>query len=193
MATIPMTKKRDAAATRAAILGSARRRFLADSYDSVGLRDIAADAGCDVAMIARYFGGKEALFREVLSSDKRPDVFREPRNAADLPAFLANLIVETSDEEREHRMEKFVLMLRSAGSPQASGVIRELVHRDVIDPLAELVGGEDSEMRAHMLLSILMGVGILRSIMEVDGMCDAEPCADRTEKFRCLFEAALNC
>src|SRR3546814_8064978 len=51
--------------------------------------------------------------------DKRPNLFREPVDAADLPAFLAQLVIEDEADDREHRMESFVIMLRSASSPQA--------------------------------------------------------------------------
>src|SRR3546814_843156 len=119
MARTTTIRKRDAAATRAAILAAARERFLRESYDSVGLRDSAGGAGVDVALVGRDFGGKEGLFREVVMDDKRPNLFREPVDAADLPAFLAQLVIEDEADDREHRMASFVIMLRSASSPKA--------------------------------------------------------------------------
>lgn len=193
--TIPTgIKKRDAIATRAAILSAARQRFLRESYDSVGLRDIAGDAGVDVALISRYFGGKEGLFRDVLLHDKDEGLLRQPLTAAELPAYLAQLVIEDGDEDRQHRMEMFIVMLRSASSPKAGEVIRDLVHLDVLGPLAEIIGDEHAELRANMLLAILMGIGVLRTIMKVDAL-DGSP-AQRVEceyRFRCLFEAALTC
>ena len=187
-------KKRDAVATRAAILAAARQRLLRESYDSVGLRDIAGDAGVDIALISRYFGGKEGLFREVVSHDDRPGVFREPKSIAELPGFLAQLVVEDEGDDRQLRMEMFIIMLRSASSPKAGEIIRDLVHLDVLGPLAELIGGDHSELRANMLLAILMGIGVLSTIMRVDNFggsgADRDEC---TERFRCLFEAALTC
>ena len=55
----PLTpsRARNAAATRAAILQAARRRFAREGYDQTGLREVAADAGVDAALISRYFGG----------------------------------------------------------------------------------------------------------------------------------------
>ena len=50
---------RNAAATRQAILDSARWCFSRDGYDQVGVRDIAARAGADPALVNRYFGSKE--------------------------------------------------------------------------------------------------------------------------------------
>ncbi|WP_432768492.1 MAG: helix-turn-helix transcriptional regulator [Sphingopyxis sp.] len=187
-------KRRDAVATRAAILAAAHARFLRESYDSIGLRDIAGDAGVDVALIGRYFGGKEGLFREVVTDEAKPKVFREPKSVAELPAFLAQLVVEEEDVSRQHRMEMFIIMLRSASSPQAGEIIRDLVHLDVLGPLAELIGGADGELRANMLLAILMGIGLLRSIMLVDNFGESAGARDDcAERFRCLFESALTC
>jgi AcrR family transcriptional regulator len=189
-----IVKKRDAVATRAAILAAAHQRFLRESYDSVGLRDIAGDARVDVALISRYFGGKEGLFRAVVRHDDKPDIFREPKSVDELPVFLAQLVVEDADEDLEKRMEMFVIMLRSASSPKAGAIIRDLVHLDVLGPLSELIGGEQGEFRATMLLSILMGIGVLRTIMMVDGFDGNEnDVAECAERFRCLFAAALTC
>lgn len=186
-------KRRDAVATRAAILAAAHQRFLRESYDGVGLRDIAGDAGVDVALISRYFGGKEGLFRAVVQHDDKPDMFREPKSVEELPGFLAKLVVEDADEDLQQRMEMFIIMLRSASSPKAGEIIRELAHHDVLGPLTELIGGEHGELRATMLLAILMGVGVVRTIMMVDGFADDDDIAECTERFRCLFAAALIC
>ena len=189
-----IVKKRDAVATRATILAAAHQRFLRESYDSVGLRDIAGDAGVDVALISRYFGGKEGLFRAVVVDEKDPNLFREPKSVAELPGFFAQLVAEDEDEERQHRMEMFIIMLRSASSPKAGEIIRDFVHLDVLGPLTELIGGDEAELRANMLLAILMGVGVLRPIMMVDGFTGSDDdVAECTERFRCLFAAALTC
>ena len=184
-------KKRDAVATRATILAAAHQRFLGESYDNVGLRDIAGDARVDVALISRYFGGKEGLFREVVSNDTRPDLFREPKSLADLPDFLARLITE--EEDQQERMEMFIIMLRSASSPKAGEIIRDLVHLDVLGPLTELIGGDQGALRANMLLAILMGVNILGTIMKIESINDVADPDECIERFRCLFAAALTC
>ena len=60
-------RRRDAEATRAAILEAAKRQFARAGYDCT-LRDIAGEAGADVALVKRYFGGKEALFVAALKA-----------------------------------------------------------------------------------------------------------------------------
>lgn len=193
MERAPTIKKRDAVATRAAILAAAHQRFLRESYDSVGLRDIAGDAGVDVALISRYFGGKEGLFRTVVSDEKRPNIFLEPKSVAELPGFLAQLVIEDADADRNQRMEMLIIMLRSASSTKAAEIVRDIVHLDVLGPLTELIGGEQGELRANMLLAILMGIGVLRTIMMVDGFSgDENQLQECAARFRGLFEAALS-
>ena len=59
-------RRRDAAATREAILAAATRRFATQGYERAGVREIAADAGVTAALVNRYFGSKEGLFAEVI-------------------------------------------------------------------------------------------------------------------------------
>ena len=70
MVLCDVPRPRNANATRQAILEAARERFCAESYDDVGMRDVARDVGVDAALISRYFGSKEDLFLAVLDSCK---------------------------------------------------------------------------------------------------------------------------
>ncbi|HEY0105782.1 MAG TPA: TetR family transcriptional regulator, partial [Rhizomicrobium sp.] len=70
----PAARKRDAEATRAAILAAAKAHFAKSGYDGAFLRDIAAEAGADAALINRYFGGKEGLFAAALKDSIAPDM-----------------------------------------------------------------------------------------------------------------------
>ncbi len=53
--------------TRGAIAEAARRQFAELGYDRTTLRGIAGEAGVDVALVARFYGSKDALFREVMA------------------------------------------------------------------------------------------------------------------------------
>jgi AcrR family transcriptional regulator len=63
----PAPRRRDAAATRAAILESAHRAFVRAGYDGAGVREIAHGAGVTAMLVNRYFGSKEQLFAEVIA------------------------------------------------------------------------------------------------------------------------------
>ena len=68
LATAP-PRPRNAAATREAILNSARAAFARAGYDGAGVREIAAGAGVTAMLVNRYFGSKEQLFAEVIADN----------------------------------------------------------------------------------------------------------------------------
>src|SRR5688500_882222 len=85
-------RKRDAAATRLALLEAARRRFERLGYDRTTLREVAADVGVNLALIKRYFDSKEGLFKAALAGTPRsvggPGEF--PRDRATLAEALSH-------------------------------------------------------------------------------------------------------
>lgn len=183
------TRQRNAAATREAILRAARCRFLTDSYESVGLRDIAGAACVDVALVGRYFGGKEELFRQVLRGDG-PGKLDDLPTAGSLAEFLADLAVQPQGDDKSEHVEKLLLILRSASSPTAAGIVRDSFREDVLGPLANLLDGSDAELRASLSLAVLIGSTILKTVMEVGPLCDGARDTVRQRLVR-IIEAAL--
>jgi AcrR family transcriptional regulator len=182
---------RNAAATRQAILDSARRHFARDGYDNVGLREIAGDAGVDPALVCRYFGGKEQLLKEAVRGGN-PPLFAGIL-VADLPARLAALLLEDAGEScgnAAEQTERLLILLRSASSPKASEIVREAAGEDILRPIASLLGGDRAEARASLCLAVLIGVGMLRSALAFSPLCGAEEGMLRRSLER-LFEAAL--
>ena len=53
--------------TREEIAEAARRQFAELGYDRATLRGIAGEAGVDAALVVRFYGSKDALFREVMA------------------------------------------------------------------------------------------------------------------------------
>lgn len=186
-----MPRLRNAAATREAMLASARRHFARESYESVGVRDIAGDAGVDPALVSRYFGSKEQLFREALRGEDPLSLDGVAR--AELPAYLASLFFGQDGKDADKAAAKvdcLLMMLRSASSPLASEIVREAISGDVLEPMAALLTGEDAAMRASLALSVLMGCGILRTAMGLDPL---RQCAEAPLRARLIatFSAAL--
>src|SRR5882724_3549169 len=61
--------------TKAAILKAAQQLFADQGYERATVREIAARAAIDPAMVIRYFGSKEALFARATAFDLRlPDL-----------------------------------------------------------------------------------------------------------------------
>jgi len=171
---------RNAAATRERLLACARKSFVQESYEAVGLREIAGAAGVDVALIGRYFGSKEQLFRAALA--KEDEHWEELARADDLPSYLVSMFVTDDSKDAEH-IERLLIMLRSAASPTASIIVRSTFKNEVLEPFANVLNGDDAELRAGMALAVLMGTTIVRTILKVD---HGATCEDGTFKMRLL-------
>jgi len=65
--------------TKAAILKAAQALFADQGYERATVRDIAARAAIDPAMVIRYFGSKEALFAEATAFDLKLPNLQIPR------------------------------------------------------------------------------------------------------------------
>lgn len=181
---------RNAAATREAMLASARRHFARESYDHVGLREIAGDAGVDPALVSRYFGSKEQLFKQALRGDDKHMMAGVTREA--LPGHLAGLLMDegASCEVTSAKIDRLLILLRSASSPQASEIVRDAIDEDILSPIAEIAAGPDAAMRASLCMAVVMGCGILRTAMAIDPLCGADPARLR-DRLIALFTAAL--
>ncbi|MGK6356745.1 TetR/AcrR family transcriptional regulator [Sphingomonas sp. DT-207] len=185
-------RSRNAAATRQAMLASARRHFARESYENVGLREIAGDAGVDPALVSRYFGSKEQLFKEAVRGDDEHIMHGVSR--ADLPAHFAALLLDGKGEDAQDadaQIDRLMILLRSASSPKASSIIREAIDEDILEPVAALLGGKDAELRASLCLSVLMGTGILRSALAVAPLSAAGSGALQ-RRLTSLFAAAID-
>ena len=162
-------RKRNAATTRAAMLDAAVCRFARDGFDGASVRDIAADAGVDAALVSRYFGGKEELFNEVLACSPSPaHLFEGGRENFGARVAHAVVIEKTSDR----KLDCIFAMLRSASSPKASEAIRQSSQARFYDPLEAFLEGEDRTVRARLIGAMIMGVAISRALVPDLGLDD---------------------
>lgn len=186
--TPDLSKPKSAALTRQAMLDAARARFLMESYENVGLRQIAGDVGVDVALVGRYFGSKEELFREVLGIGKNREILPPGLSDAEIPRYFTQLFAEQGKDGNEH-VERLLIILRSASSPAASQIVRQTLRDDVLRPLAEKLGGSQAELRASTSMAVWMGMTIMRTVMSVEALCG--PQCDVEGRLQELFETAL--
>ena len=155
-------RRRDAAATRAALLEAARAAFTATGYDRTSLRDIAALAGSDVALIARYFGGKEGLFTEALKATIAPDRLRGwdrrtfARDVAEMMAGAADIA--------DPRTRTFQFLLQAATSPTTAPLLGRAVQERFLAPIRDWLGEAAGQERARVLAAIYIGFLVERLI-----------------------------
>lgn len=184
-------RQRSAASTRQAILAAARTHFLNESYETVGLRDIARDAGVDATLVNRYFGSKEELFKEVLTAGPAKDF---GQSAQDVPAVMAGMVTDHCRVADPDGLERLLIILRSASSPSAATIVARSVEEELLEPLSQLIGGDAARLRATLALSVMIGSTVLRSILGVttDSECRPELMHDRlVEMFRAAVAEAL--
>ncbi|HEY1708337.1 MAG TPA: TetR family transcriptional regulator [Rhizomicrobium sp.] len=160
----PEPRKRDAEATRAAIVDAAKIHFARSGYEGAFLRDIAADAGVDAALINRYFGGKEGLFGEALKQSIRPEGIAEwdrENFGRDIATMMAG-----SPHEREDRTSAFQFLLRAATSPTTQPMLNEAVQQRFMGPIRDWLGGEAAPVRARIVASVFIGLLVERLVRD---------------------------
>jgi AcrR family transcriptional regulator len=166
-------RRRDAAATRSAILEAATRRFAYQGYQCAGVREIAADAGVDAAMVGRYFGSKEGLFAEVVECAFEIR-FLTDGDRATLAERLAHRMVYGREDMAGDQRIPLLLMLRSATEPRAAELIRASLERNVLRPLAERLDGPGAEVRAAMVIAQCTGFAILNQMLQPRALAVAQ-------------------
>ena len=157
-------RRRDAQATRAALLEAAKAQFAALGYDSATLREIAAAAGADVALIKRYFGGKEGLFTEALKASIGTGRWRE-WDRASFPREVATMMAGTPDAD-ESRTQSFQFLLRAATSPATAPMLNVAVQERFLAAIRDWLGGDDGEARARVLAAVFIGFLVERLIRD---------------------------
>jgi AcrR family transcriptional regulator len=172
---------RDAAATQRALIRAARRRFATEGYRATTVRQIAADAGVNVALISRYFSSKEGLFEAcmVRTSDEL-DTQSSP-SASGLDHVIARLLSHIVNGPDADDPLQLLLLLRSSGDDNAD-LIRRRTLEHFTRRLAGAAGWRDDDpstapilLRAQLAIAMGMGVIMLRTSAAVEPIASASP------------------
>jgi AcrR family transcriptional regulator len=155
--------------TRAQILDIARRRFLAEGYRAVTLRSVAAEVGVDVALVSYFFGSKKGLFGAALALTANPAellLTALPGDRATLPERVLRTLVTTWDDpERGAQLRAMATAL--VAEPEVARLFREVLEREIIDRVAEHIGGADASRRAAAFGAHMAGLVFTRYVLEV--------------------------
>ncbi|GAB3160363.1 TetR/AcrR family transcriptional regulator [Amycolatopsis stemonae] len=163
-------RKRDAAATRRALLDAAARLFAERGFDRTTVRDIAGLAGVNQSLLFRYFGTKDALFEEVIARSGREQIATTPPEQLFSTSLRSMLDPEVSDRNRSLQT-----YLRSSGNDSAAAAIRQELGREYARTLATLTDAPDAELRADLALAWLLGIGLVREITGKEPLASADP------------------
>ncbi|HVY04134.1 MAG TPA: TetR family transcriptional regulator [Caulobacterales bacterium] len=158
----PVSRLRDAAATQRAILAAARAHFARAGYEGALLRDIAADAGVDAALINRYFGGKDGLFEAVIEDALHPDSLVQSDRAKIADRAAAALAAGPN----AGRLEAFSLILHAATSRHGVKLLDKVAQARFMGPIRDWLGGADAAARARLLTAVIVGAMVERMVRD---------------------------
>ena len=171
------SRRRDAGATRQALLEAASSRFLRLGYDRTTLRDVAADVGVNIALIKRYFDSKEGLFKAALASTPRflGGAGEFPRDPAALAEALSRqLSAGAWPGSGEHPV---LMLLRVSGDERVDGLRRQALmdfSRQVLEASDPLAPDDDERLlRAQLVVALGVGVAVIRSAVGLQPLLDA--------------------
>lgn len=176
MPTTPPRRRRNAAATRDAILASARQCFARAGYDGAGVREIAAGAGVTAMLVNRYFGSKEELFAEAIADSMSRPTILTPENlqSSGLGETIATTLVEIT-KKGAVPLEGFQIMLRSASSERAAQIGKEQIEKHYHKSLTGALSGEFAAQRAAIVLAMVAGLQVMRQMIGLSALAKSKP------------------
>ncbi|PZQ87609.1 MAG: TetR family transcriptional regulator [Leifsonia xyli] len=161
--------------TKDAIHRAAARLFPLHGYAGTSVRDIAAEAGVDPALVIRHFGSKEELFLEIMQLDEETQPLLDgPLDQ--LGEHFIDFVLRSGEQVRG----VFLALIRASDSEGVAPRLREVHDAAFVTPLLSRLEGPDAELRAR-LAAALVG-GLLYSLWVVGD--EALLATDRTELVR---------
>lgn len=160
-----MDKPKKSDRTRAAILDAAKELFAEVGYERATVRDVAARASIDAAMVIRYFGSKEQLFAQATEFNlKLPEV----RNVS--PDQLGQAVIRhflAIWEGPQSNGSLTILLRTSASNEVAATRVREIFGKQVLPMLSTVVDREELAARVGLISSQLLGLALCRYVLKV--------------------------
>jgi AcrR family transcriptional regulator len=156
--------------TRRVLLDTARRMFADAGYDKTSVRDIAAGAGVDPALIRHYFGTKGELFRATMGWPFEPAAIASQVASAgrdEIGARLAKVFFELW-EEPASRAPLLAILRGAATHAESANLVRQFIQGQLYRQMAAELSGPDAELRIDLAMSQLLGIAYLRHILRVE-------------------------
>src|SRR5262245_39065888 len=151
--------------TRAAILKAAQELFAELGYERTTVRDIAARASIDPAMVMRYFGSKDELFARATAFDlKLPDLTKV--KSSQLGKTLIAHFLEVWEGSRSTG-GLTILLRASTSNEDAAAKMRAIFGGQVMPMLAKVAAPPELPIRAGLVSSHLLGFALCRYVLKL--------------------------
>jgi AcrR family transcriptional regulator len=156
--------------TRDAITTAARLQFGTLGYDRTSLRSVAREAGVDPGLVGHFFGTKQQLFTTVMELPFEPGaalprIIDGDRGQIGLrfAGFVLSLL-----ESPEGAARITGLVRAAATEEEAARMVRDLITRDVLTPLAGALGEDRPKVRGALAGSQVVGLVMARYVVKVE-------------------------
>jgi AcrR family transcriptional regulator len=160
-----VTKPTKSERTRSAILDAAQRLFAEYGYDGTTVRDVAAQASIDPAMVIRYFGSKDDLFAQAARIKLSLPDLRTVERAAVGKVLIQHFL---GLWEGAGSGKSMAILLRSATSNEyAASKTREIFAAQVRPAIAVLGNPADASRRAALISTQLLGLALCRYVLKL--------------------------
>lgn len=160
--------------TREAILAAARSAFAQHGFDKASIRQIAAAAGVDPALVHHYFGSKDQLFVAALHfpidpGTVLPDLLEGGPDG--LGERLIRLFVSIWDSPAG---TAGVALLRSALNHEWSAhMLRDFLTTQILRRIADALHLPDATLRLPLVASQLVGLAMIRYVLRLEPLAGA--------------------
>jgi AcrR family transcriptional regulator len=160
--------------TRPEILAAARTLFASRGYHATTVRDIAAEAGVNAALVHHYFGSKDQVFVAAMNLPLNPaDLIRRLRDGgprAQLSERVVRLFARTWRDPATG--QPLQALLRAAASTEQGATMMRQFVEDVMLPRVSAELGV-SRMRAAGAFSQLIGFALAATILRTEPLASA--------------------
>ncbi len=148
-----MTTRERSEGTREAIRAAASVLFAQKGFDATGVRDIAAAAGVNPALVIRHFGSKEGLFlRAMVVRTGTAELLDTPIEE------LGPEMVRWAVRARGPRLAPLAALLGASQRPEVRNRLEEILLTSLVPRVASLIEGPEAELRAHLFAAQLLGL-----------------------------------
>lgn len=152
--------RRDAEATKAAILKAARHLLARHAHADITLKAVAERAGVSAPLILKYFGNKDTLFARVMSFEADADALLD----APLDGLGRHMVRHVLVSQTRQGADPLLRIVFAPLHGEQGDILRANFRTQVTARLTARLDGPDAGLRAELAVAGLLGLGVMFGI-----------------------------
>lgn len=176
--------RRSGEATREEIRAAAARLFRERGFARTSVRDIAAQAVTNPALVIRHFGTKELLFLDTMQFT----IDDEPLLDVPLERFGERFIELVLSEDDIRGV--YLALVRGSNEARIRVRLQAVHERTFVEPVRARLSGPDADLRARMAAAVVGGLLYGLWVVEDEGLLRADR-GELITRYGALLQQAL--